>query len=195
MTYQFTGKLLKVGNVVPCTGKIKEKCTFIVRNDDEGREIAFVLFDEKINLYLEPLEKGDKIEVSFTIKSREFIHNGVNTGDYSTVCYAMSVTKIEEKKSGRSGRDRYKQREEQQQRDNAWDSWGKNQNNRNRSHNPNDPPPWESKTSGTDYFVGCKTSEEAKKRYRKLSLEHHPDKPAGSTEKMQEINKQYERWR
>lgn len=188
--YQFTGKLIKVGAVVPCTGKIKEKCTFIVRSDEEGREIAFILFDEKINLYLEPLEKGDKVEVSFTIKSREFIHNGVNTGDYSTLCYAMSVRKIEEKKSGRSGRDRYKQREEQEQRDNAWNSWGRNQN-RNNSYNS--PPPWES--SGTDYFAGCMSAEEAKKRYRKLSLEHHPDKPGGSTEKMQEINRQYERWK
>ena len=134
MMYQFTGKLIKVGNVVPCTGKVKEKCTFVVRNDGEGREIAFVLFDDKIELFLEPLEKGDTVEVSFTIKSREFIHNGVNTGDYSTLCYAMNVKKIASESKGRTGRDKYRQREDQQQRDNAWNSWG-NSNNKRNSYN------------------------------------------------------------
>ena len=170
---------------MPCTGKVREKCTFVVRTDEEGREIAFVLFDDKIDLFLEPLEKGDKIEVSFTIKSREFIHNGVNTGDYSTLCYAMNVTKLQDNKKNRTGRDRYKQREEQEQRDNAWNSWSNNRRNSySNAHSKTTPPPWE-----TDWFAGCTTPDEAKKRYRKLSLEHHPDMPGGTTEKMQQINK------
>lgn len=187
MTYTFQGKIVKVGNVIPSTGKIKEKCTFIVRDDDDdGREIAFMLFDEKINLFLEPLEIGDKVEVSFTIKSREYIHNGLATGDYSTNCYATYVRKLESKR--RTGKDRYRQREEQEQRDNTWNSWGRNQNKKTSE-------PHSRQSTGTDWFAGCRTEEEAKKRYRKLSLEHHPDRPGGSNEKMQEINKQYERWK
>lgn len=39
-------------------------------------------------------------------------------------------------------------------------------------------------------FIGCKTSEEVQARYRELCKQHHPDL-GGSTEMMQEVNKQY----
>jgi hypothetical protein len=42
-----------------------------------------------------------------------------------------------------------------------------------------------------DYFSGCADLDEAKRRYRALALEHHPDRPGGNTAKMQEINADY----
>ncbi len=40
------------------------------------------------------------------------------------------------------------------------------------------------------FFNNCKTLEEVKKLYKKLALEHHPDK-GGNTETMQTINTEY----
>ena len=42
-----------------------------------------------------------------------------------------------------------------------------------------------------NYFLGCKTEEEAKKRFRVLSKRLHPDKPTGSKESFQELIQQY----
>ena len=42
-----------------------------------------------------------------------------------------------------------------------------------------------------NYFLGCKTEEEAKKRFRILSKKLHPDKPTGSKESFQELLQQY----
>lgn len=46
-------------------------------------------------------------------------------------------------------------------------------------------------TGYEDYFVGCHTLEECKRKKNKLALEHHPDK-GGSADVMAEINRQYE---
>ena len=43
----------------------------------------------------------------------------------------------------------------------------------------------------TSYFAGCETTAEIKSTYRKLAMQHHPDR-GGSTAVMQEINRQYE---
>lgn len=43
------------------------------------------------------------------------------------------------------------------------------------------------------YFSNCRTHDEAKRLYRQLALEHHPDK-GGSTQVMQEINVQYAKY-
>ena len=40
------------------------------------------------------------------------------------------------------------------------------------------------------YFYACETQDEAKKLYRQLAMQHHPDK-GGSTQVMQEINIEY----
>jgi curved DNA-binding protein CbpA len=40
------------------------------------------------------------------------------------------------------------------------------------------------------YFEGCQTADQIKERYRKLALEHHPDR-GGDTRTMQEINAEY----
>lgn len=42
-----------------------------------------------------------------------------------------------------------------------------------------------------DFFSGCRTIEELKKQYKKLSLKHHPDK-GGSNEVMARINAAYD---
>jgi curved DNA-binding protein CbpA len=42
------------------------------------------------------------------------------------------------------------------------------------------------------YFSTCKTLEELKRVYHKLAKEFHPDAPNGSTEKMKELNSEYE---
>lgn len=41
-----------------------------------------------------------------------------------------------------------------------------------------------------NFFHDCKTTEEVRKRYQQLAMKHHPDH-GGSTEIMQEINRQY----
>jgi hypothetical protein len=197
MKYQFTGKITEVGKVTPCSGKVKEKVTFIVRDDeDDGREIAFLLFDDNIDLFLGPIELGDMVKISFTIKTRKYTDQFGNV-TYPTSCFATNVEKLEDKKQ-RSGRDRYRSREEQQQDDGpfgrAWrEKWGRQQ----QQQGYKEPPPWESKQyeSRTDWFIGCKNADDAKKRYRELCKLHHPDRPGGSTEKMQTINQQYDRWK
>ena len=40
------------------------------------------------------------------------------------------------------------------------------------------------------YFTGCKTLDEIRALYKKLALQHHPDR-GGDTATMQEINKEY----
>ena len=208
MQYQFTGKIIKVGSVIPVTGKVREKCTFIVRDEDDGaREIAFILFDSNIDAFLTPLELGDKVRVTFTIKSREY------QGSYTTNCFAINVEKIEDRKQQQqqqSGRNRY---QKQEQRDDygqgPFGGFGGSESfndyfkrkareeanqERQRQQQQNNQRSGGS-TNFTDWFKGCRTADEAKKRYRELCKEHHPDKPGGSTEKMQEINKQYDRWR
>ena len=44
----------------------------------------------------------------------------------------------------------------------------------------------------TNYFSNCKTLEEVKKLYKKLALEHHPDRSGGNVVIMQRINQEYE---
>ena len=46
--------------------------------------------------------------------------------------------------------------------------------------------------NATKWFSAPRTAEELKKQYKKLALEHHPDR-GGSTADMQEINAEYER--
>lgn len=42
-----------------------------------------------------------------------------------------------------------------------------------------------------NYFHNCKTTTEAKALWKALAKKYHPDMLGGSTEKMQELNKQY----
>lgn len=192
MTYTVQGKITEVGSIIPTTGKTREKLTFMIRDDDDnGREIAFLVFDENIHTLIEPLEIGDKVKVSFTIKTRKYTDKNFNVS-YITSCFAINIEKIESKQQ-RTGRDWYRQREEQQQK--QWHTY--------------DRPPWESseedvagkfkdqysKTSFINYFMGCRNAQEAKKRYRELSKKHHPDMPGGNTQIFQTISTQYEKWK
>ena len=43
----------------------------------------------------------------------------------------------------------------------------------------------------TNYFSNCKSLEEVKKHYKNLAFIHHPDR-GGETERMQQINAEYE---
>lgn len=176
MQYTVTGKIVKVGSIIPCTGKIREKLTFIIRDeDDDNREIAFILFDANIGLFMEPLELGDKVRVTFSIKSREY------QGSYTTNCFALSVEKIEEKKKERRSRGKSKEYSEWER--NAYNTFAYS-------------PPWQSQqTVYPDYFKDCKNAQDAKKLYRKLSMECHPDRPGGNKEKFQSLSNQYERWK
>jgi len=44
----------------------------------------------------------------------------------------------------------------------------------------------------TIYFFDCKTIEDVKTHYKKLALQHHPDREGGNTQKMQVINAEYQ---
>ena len=41
------------------------------------------------------------------------------------------------------------------------------------------------------FYAGCSTPDEAKNRWKELSLKHYPDRPGGDLQTMQEINRQY----
>jgi len=43
-----------------------------------------------------------------------------------------------------------------------------------------------------DYFIGCKTEQEAKTKFRQLAMQHHPDK-GGEVSIMQEVIIQYKK--
>jgi hypothetical protein len=42
-----------------------------------------------------------------------------------------------------------------------------------------------------NWFAGLETVEDIKAHYRRLAMQHHPDRPGGDTAKMQDINEQY----
>ena len=95
--YEFTGVIIKVSSIIPVTGRFKEKCTFIVKSDNDDREIAFLIFDSQIYDLLQPLDLLDKVKVTFTIKSREY------NGSYTTNCFAIDIVKIVQKKAYNAG--------------------------------------------------------------------------------------------
>lgn len=43
------------------------------------------------------------------------------------------------------------------------------------------------------YFINIHTLDELKKVYRRLAMQHHPDRPGGNKEVMQAINAEYEK--
>ena len=163
--YDFTGTIIKVTPIssIP-KGKFKEKCTFVVQ-DSKSRSIAFTLFDDQIYTLLKPLEIGDKVAISFTVKSVYLNNNWV------TNCYVLSMTKVQERKN---------KKEESSYND------YKSYNSYNYRT---------SQKSENQYFPHGISKDEAKKIYRNLCKQYHPDLPGGSIEKMQEINKAYEKFK
>ena len=210
--YDFIGTITKVTNIIPVTGKFKEKCTFVVTSErGDDREIAFLLFDQQIEQILKPLELGDKVRVTFTVKSREY------QGNYTTNCFAIAVELLNRPKEedtfrshnfktggssqSKAEQERKRQDEQRKRQQEEADRRRRQQEQEDRRKKKDFEDFFEQFKQGPksstyhDYFSGINNVDDAKKRYRKLSMEHHPDMPGGSTEKMQEINKQYDRWR
>lgn len=227
--YEFTGKILKVSATIPCTGKVKEKCTFVVRDDKDGREIQFLLFDQQIYELLQPLELQDLVKVTFTIKSREFgskwetncfainivkvvkkqeenkykkpfddFFSGGNDGNYgygygSSKSWGGSKTYNNEQNREKAQKDKEEkaQREKDRKAEEFWESmrdrFAGDTNTKQKQQSQNQ--------TYTDHFAGCYDNTSAKKRYRELSKKYHPDMPTGDTVKMQEVNKQYQRYK
>jgi hypothetical protein len=59
---------------------------------------------------------------------------------------------------------------------------------------PGAAPPRSAATVKPDWLKNIKTKAEAKKAYRAAARKHHPDRPGGSKEKMQDINASWEHW-
>lgn len=169
MSYTFTGKIHEVGDVeqVKGTGTIKEKCQFTCK-DKKGEFLTFLIFNDAIYTYLQPLEIGDEVIIEFSIKSKKFTYT------WTTNCYALTISKVvkeQKKQEKKSGYDDYKQ---------YWQYRNFKQ---------------DTKSNETNYFAGITNKEDAKKKYRQLVKEYHPDKTQGDDTVIKIVNKQYERWR
>lgn len=175
MAYEHKGKIVEVSDIEDCKGKFSRKVTMVVE-DSKGVKIAFLLFDGQIETLLKPVEIGDDVTVTFSVKSHEY------KGSYITNCFCINLEKIVKKqqqhyqtKGNRQSteRDDWKTMENEQE---EMLNWARRHQNKN------------------GYFSSCKTKEEAKKLYRQLSLKHHPDK-GGDSATMSAINIAYDKWK
>jgi Domain of unknown function (DUF3127) len=89
MIYQYTGKLSYVSDITSCSGKVKEKVTVVITAD--GRNIAMMLFDDKIDTYLKGIKLGDIVTTSFSIKSTEWEGNG----KWYTTLFCIDIEKAD----------------------------------------------------------------------------------------------------
>lgn len=170
MSYIFTGKIYEVGTVEQTKGtsSIKEKCQFTCK-DKKGDYMTFLIFDDAIYTYLQPLEIGDEVIISFSVKSKKFTYS------WTTNCYALTITKIPKE----SKQERQKTKQE-------YEDWTKSYWKFNN---------FKQGTNETNYFAGITNKEDAKKKYRQLVKEYHPDKTQGDDTVIKIVNKQYERWK
>ncbi len=64
--------ILPLQKGVSKAGKDWEKLEFVIETDDQfPKKICFTLFGDKVSL-LNGIKKGDEVEVSFNVESREF---------------------------------------------------------------------------------------------------------------------------
>lgn len=109
------------------------------------------------------------LELGDKVKVKFSVKSLEFSGSWVTNCYAISVEKIVEE--------------------------SKKQHSYNYSKTGSSR--WEdirNKASSSYFPYGC-NKEEAKRIYRELCKKYHPDMPDGSNEKMQEINKAYEKFK
>lgn len=178
MAHEWKGKIVEVSDIEGCKGKFSRKVTMIIE-DSKGVKIAFLLFDGQIEALLKPVEIGDDVTVTFSVKSHEY------KGSYITSCFCINLEKIVKK-----------QQHSYYQTTGSWqsterDDWKTMEDEKEQF--------WENikrraQQQSTDYFAGCNTKEEAKKRYRELSKVHHPDR-GGLSSTMSAINNEYDKWK
>lgn len=110
------------------------------------------------------------LEKGDTVRVKFSVKSLEFSGSWVTNCYVLSVEKVQEKSKKQS----------------------------NYNYNKTGSNRWDdikNKTRSSSYFPFNCTKEEAKRIYRELCKKYHPDVPGGSDEKMQEVNKAYEKFK
>jgi len=107
------------------------------------------------------------LEIGDRIKVKFSVKSLEFSGLWVTNCYVISVEKVTNSSKGSTG-----------------------SKSRSYTYNPPPPPP----RKDAFFPAGC-TKEQAKKIYRELSKKYHPDMLGGSHEKMQELNKAYNKFK
>ncbi|MEY4334205.1 MAG: hypothetical protein RLZZ196_2948 [Bacteroidota bacterium] len=110
------------------------------------------------------------LQIGDIIKVKFSVKSLEFSGSWVTNCYVINVEKVTNSSKGNSG--------------------SKSKSYNYRSYSPPPPPP----KKDAFFPAGC-TKEEAKKIYRELCKKYHPDMPGGSHEKMQELNKAYDKFK
>lgn len=90
MTNTLIGKITWVGKLEEgLQGNIKRKIQVVIQ--DKTISLAMWIFNDNIEVFLTPVEIGDKVTVEFSIKSSEY------KGKWYTNCYCLSMVKVEKK--------------------------------------------------------------------------------------------------
>jgi hypothetical protein len=172
--YTFTGRIKEIKPVEKVGKNGIDKVNFICI--DYNQAICFTLLGKNIKL-IEGFAKDDNIEVIFTISSLEY------SGKWYTNCTPSEITLV-------SRPSKKSQQQKQQKQQQTYNNWRGGQQKKKE-----EVPPWEESPKPppkhVDWFDGCYSQEEIKKKYRKLCFEYHPDMPNGDVEIMKEINIQY----
>ena len=90
--YKFQGTVYNVGNTEQITEKFSKR-TIVLSDDDENypQLVAFEFVNDKTNL-LDPYSEGDTVEVSFSLRGREWTNE--KTGE-TRFFNTLSAFKIE----------------------------------------------------------------------------------------------------
>ena len=172
MVFKQQGKIKSVSGIESVkSGKIKEKLTLVL--EESGKEIIFILFDEKINL-LKPLELGDEVIIHFSIKR-------AGTGSTNS-CFCLNIEKVENKWSYSAGNSEPFGREafEEFARRAGYQAGGFQDETKKRRGAPRGK-----------WFSDCMSVDQAKSKYKRLVKQYHPDSPGGNNTIMSEINTEF----
>lgn len=177
MIYKFTGTITEISNIIEVGKKGIDKQTFVVRGLEDV--ICFTLLGKNVILICD-FKLYDKVEVSFTITSNCYGETWYTSCNPTGISKVLSEQQKQENKKKREEKRKdknrdYEQQKEKQQERKSYEEFTKN---------------YEKNQFNINWFEGCYSQNEIKKRYRKLCFEHHPDR-GGDEEKMKEINIQY----